>query len=73
MFNMSNILFLLLIFTMITLGVLIISMVGRPVLVLPSRLFPRLSRDAANDISFTVLAALGMGLAMFLALSLGWN
>lgn len=66
---MNNALYLLLIFTVIPLAVIVIALMGRRALLLPRRLFPRLSADSAYALSVTVLASLGMGAVMFLALA----
>lgn len=67
---MSNGLYLLLVFTLIPLAVIALAVIGRPVLILPRRFFPRLAEDRAYMWGAVTLVFIGIGLTMYLALSL---
>lgn len=70
---MSNGLYLTLIFTLIPLVVIVAAVVGRPVLTLPHRFFPRLSEDTAYMWGAALIAFIGIALMMYLALSLAFS
>lgn len=67
---MSNVLYLLLVYTLIPLGVLAITLLAAPMLTVPQRVWPQMSGDGARALSVGVLATLGVGLMMFLAFRL---
>lgn len=67
---MSKVLYLLLVYTLIPLGVLVIIWFGEPMLTVPQRVWPQMSDEGARALSVGVLATLGVGLMMFLAFRL---
>lgn len=67
---MSNGLYLLLVFTLIPLAVIVLAVIGRPLLALPHRFFPRLSEDTAYLGGAVTLVFIGIALTMYLVLSL---
>lgn len=67
---MSNALYLLLIYTLIPLGVLVIAVLGQPFLTAPQRVLPGISQEGARALSVTLLATVGVALMMFLAFRL---
>lgn len=64
---MNNALYLYLVFTLIPLAVIVIAVAGQPLLILPHRLFPRISADTAYIWGVVILAFLGTALEMMLA------
>ena len=65
---MSTGLYLALVYTLIPLAVIVLAAVGRPLLALPHRFFPRLSADTAY--TWGVATAVVVGLTLMLALGL---
>lgn len=70
---MSNGLYLTLVFTLIPLVVIVTAVVGRPVLTLPHRFFPRLSENMAYMGGVVTTVFIGIALTMYLALSLAFS
>lgn len=67
---MSNVLYLLLVYTLIPLGVLVITLLAAPMLTVPQLVWPQMSEEGARALSVGGLATLGVGLMMFLAFRL---
>jgi hypothetical protein len=71
--TMNNGLYLMLVWSLIPLAVVVVAVMGRPALMLPQRLFKRLSAEQVYTYSVVALAVVSIGLLGYLTLQFAFN